>query len=368
MYDYLIVGAGLYGATFARIAAERGKTCLVIDKRSNVAGNCFDYVQDGIHVHAHGAHIFHTSNKKVWDFVNSFCEFKQFQNNVKAKSYGKLYSLPFNMNTFYQLFGVTSPCEAKNIIEREIEKVKVDEPKNLEEQALNLVGTTVYEVLIKKYTEKQWGKSCKELSPDIIKRLPLRFTYDNNYFNDAYQGIPRDGYTELVKRMLDHSNIEVKLNIDFFDYERFDLIAKKLVFTGPIDKFFDYIFGRLDWRTLKFEVQICKRENYQGCPVMNYCDDSVPFTRIIEHKHFLKEKSDVSIVTTEFPKTFELGDEPYYPLQDTRNKELYLEYAKLAAQACPNVIFGGRLGTYQYLDMDKVIEQAMNDIEKEFSK
>lgn len=365
MYDYFIVGAGLYGATFARIAAENDKTCLVIDKRLNVGGNCFDYVQDGIHVHAHGAHIFHTSNKKVWDFVNSFCEFKQFQNNVKAKSYGKLYSLPFNMNTFNQLFGVTLPCEAENIIEREIANVKVDKPKNLEEQALNLVGTTVYEVLIKNYTEKQWGKPCKELSADIIKRLPLRFTYDNNYFNDTYQGIPKDGYTELVKRMLDHPNIEVQLGVDFFDQECTDTIAKKLVFTGPIDRFFNYEYGRLDWRTLKFEVQTYKFENYQGCPVINYCDHSRPFTRVIEHKHFLKEKSNVSIVTTEFPKKYEDGDEPYYPIQDKRNQDLYLKYAMLAATNCPHVIFGGRLGTYQYLDMHKVIEQAMVDVEKE---
>lgn len=366
-FDYLIVGAGLYGATFARQVAEAGKKCLVIDKRDSVGGNCHDYVDHGIHVHEHGAHIFHTSNKNVWNFVNRFSEFRQFQNNVKAVSNCRLYSLPFNMNTFNQIFSVIKPEDAKRLIEEEISLVKVDEPKNLEEQALNLVGPSIYQTLIKHYTEKQWGKDCKELPPSIIKRLPLRFTYDNNYFNDKYQGIPENGYTELVSNMLSHENIEVQLGVDFFDQECIYKICDKLVFTGQIDRFFNYTYGKLDWRTLKFEHQYYIGENYQGCAVMNFCDDSVPFTRVIEHKHFLKEKSNISFVTTEFPKKYEEGDEPYYPIQDERNNELYLEYAKLAAAHCPNVIFGGRLGTYQYLDMDKVIEQAMNDSKKELS-
>lgn len=367
MYDYFIVGAGLYGATFARLMAEHGKTCLVIDKREDVGGNCYDYVDNGIHVHAHGAHIFHTSNKNVWDFVNRFSEFRQFQNNVKAKSFGKLYSLPFNMNTFNQLFNVITPTAAKLMIDDEIDLVKVDKPSNLEEQALNLVGTTVYQTLIKHYTEKQWGKDCKELPPTIIKRLPLRFTYDNNYFNDKYQGLPENGYTELALNMLSHENIDVQLGVNFFDQECIDEIAKKLVFTGPIDRFFNYEYGKLEWRTLKFETQYWLGDNYQGCAVMNYCDDSVPYTRVIEHKHFLKERSSLSIITTEFPKQYEEGDEPYYPLQDEKNQDLYMMYAKLAAEVCPNVIFGGRLGTYQYLDMDKVVAQAMKDVEKEIS-
>ena len=366
-YDYLIVGAGLYGATFARKIAEAGKTCLVIDKRNEVGGNCHDYVKHGIHVHKHGAHIFHTSNEKVWNFANQFSKFRQFQNNVKAKSYGKLYSLPFNMNTFYELYGVTEPLVAEQLIKNEVALFAVDKPKNLEEQALSLVGRKIYETLIRDYTEKQWGKSCKELSSDIIKRLPLRFTYDNNYFNDIYQGLPENGYTALINNMLTHNNIVVQLGIDFSTKKHINQFAKKIVYSGQIDRFFDYCYGRLEWRTLKFEVQTYETENYQGCAVMNYCDKSKPFTRVIEHKHFLKEKSDVSIVTTEFPKTYEDGDEPYYPLLDDRNKKLYDKYASLAKITYPNVIFGGRLGTYQYLDMDKVILQAMNDVELELS-
>ena len=366
MYDYLIVGAGLYGATFARLAAERGCKCLVIDKRQRVGGNCADEFVNGIHVHKYGAHIFHTDYEQVWNFVNEFMDFVPYVHNVKAIYKDKIYSLPFNMNTFAELFGTIDPRHAKQQIEEEIAKAHIGIPTNLEEQAISLVGTTVYEKLIKHYTEKQWGTSCKNLSPDIIKRLPLRFTYNNNYFNDKYQGLPKDGYTAFVKQLLGHYLIDVELTKNFFDINDPENIAKKIVFTGPIDAFFEYRLGELDWRTLRFETRKLDVENYQGAPVINYCDYK-PYTRIIEHKHFLKEKSPVTYITVEYPDEYHPGDEQYYPIDNTRNRAIYAKYCALA-EKYPNVIFGGRLGTYKYFDMDDVIMQAMNDVEKEFNE
>lgn len=374
-YDYLIVGAGLYGATFANRMSAAGKRCLVIDKRSEVGGNCATERKYGITVHKYGAHIFHTNDKEVWSFVNQFAQFKQFQNNVKAIYEERVYSLPFNMNTFEQVFGTTTPDEAKKVIEAERSRVKLDgEPKNLEEQALSLVGPIIYKCFIKDYTEKQWGRACNELPPDIIKRLPLRFTYDNNYFNDFYQGLPICGYTKLVENMLEAlfciSNIEVQLNTDFYSKSLKDWleIADNIVFTGAIDEFFNYKFGELEWRSLTFKTtELSFNDNYQGCPVMNYCDKHSSHTRIIEHKHFLKEESPATIITAEYPQEYKRGLERYYPINNERNNTLYQMYAEEAAKL-KNIIFGGRLGTYKYLDMDKVIRLAMDDVRKELYK
>lgn len=362
-YDYLIVGAGLYGATFAHLMTKCGKRCLVIDKRSEIGGNCADEVVEGIHVHKHGAHIFHTSDESVWNFVNQFARFRQFQNNVKAMSNCKVYSLPFNMNTFNQIWSCALPHHAERLIKEEIEAENIDIPKNLEEQALKLVGRSIYELLIRDYTEKQWGRSCKELPPDIIKRLPLRFTYDNNYFNDKYQGIPENGYSDMIRNML--KDVDVRLDTDFKTIDNWRVIADKLVYTGPLDEFFDFKCGKFDWRTLEFETEKYELENYQGCPVMNFCDKSQRYTRIIEHKHFLKDVSKYTIVTKEYPKSYEEGDEPYYPIRDDKNMSLLSEYLRQVEMVSPNVIFGGRLGTYQYLDMDKVILQACTDVHNE---
>lgn len=361
-YDYLIVGAGLYGATFANLMSRVGKRCLVIDKRSEIGGNCADEMIENIHVHKYGAHIFHTSDRAIWHYVNTFANFRQFQNNVKAMSRNKVYSLPFNMNTFEQIWTCTQPFHAKRLINEEIDAEKIDVPKNLEEQALKLVGRSIYELLIKDYTEKQWGRPCTELPPDIIKRLPLRFTYDNNYFNDIYQGIPEDGYSNMICRML--LDVDVRLNTNFKDIGDWRQIAKKLVYTGPLDEYFNYEHGRFDWRTLEFETEQFDIDNYQGCPVMNYCDRSKKYTRIIEHKHFLKDESSVTIITKEYPKSFEEGDEPYYPIRDDKNMTLLSKYLERVENE-KDVIFGGRLGTYQYLDMDKVIVQARNDVDAE---
>lgn len=370
-YDYLIVGAGLYGATFANRMSAAGKRCLVIDKRSEVAGNCATEYKHGITVHKYGAHIFHTNDEEVWMFVNQFAQFKQFQNNVKAMYEGKVYSLPFNMNTFYQVFGATTPGEAKKMIEADKACIQLDgEPKNLEEQALSLVGPTIYKHFIKDYTEKQWGRDCTDLPADIIKRLPLRFTYDNNYFNDFYQGIPLGGYTNLVERMLNTINVEIQLNTDFYSKSMNDWleIANNIAFTGAIDEFFGYKFGELDWRSLKFETTEFEfNDNYQGCPVMNYCDKHSSYTRIIEHKHFLKKQSPTTIITAEYPQEYKRGLERYYPINNKENNILYRMYAE-EAEKLSNVIFGGRLGTYKYLDMDKVIRMAMDDVRKELCK
>lgn len=364
MYDYLVVGAGLFGATFAQRMSAAGKKVLVVDKRGYLGGNCADEKIHGITVHRHGAHIFHTNNKRVWDYVNSFVEFMQFQNNVKAKSFGKMYSLPFNMNTFYEMYGFKQPEEVKEWLRYNLQKI--EEPKNLEEQAISQVGPDIFEKLVKYYTEKQWGRSCKELPASIIKRLPIRLTFDNNYFNDCYQGLPSIGYTALVEKLLMHC--EVKCFYYFESIEDWRKIARKLVYTGPIDAFFDYKLGKLDWRTLTFDTRLFDVESYQGCPVINHCDNTVSYTRTIEHKHFLKEKLDDphTIVTFEYPKAYEEGDEQYYTVPDERNTKLAIEYRKLASQT-RDVIFGGRLGLYRYLNMDEVIEQALREADEELS-
>lgn len=355
MYDYLIVGCGLFGITFARLATDAGKSCLIIDKRNHIGGNCYTKPVGEINVHEYGAHIFHTSNINVWKFVNRFTEFNNYINSPKAISQNKMYSLPFNMNTFYEMWEVKSPEEAKTIIESQ---KFTGTPKNLEEQALSLVGKDIYETLIKEYTEKQWGKTTKELPPFIIKRLPLRFTFDNNYFNDTYQGIPIGGYTKMFEKMLD--GIEVRLNTDYFsDRDYFDLLSEKVVYTGCIDEFFDYEYGELEYRSLKFEHNKLETENYQGNAVINYCDFSVPYTRIIEHKHFERTNTNYTVITKEYPQKYGKGLVPFYPISDKLNSEIYLKY-KQKAKLLTNFIFGGRLSEYKYMDMHVVIESAFN--------
>jgi len=361
-YDYLIVGAGLFGSVFAREMTDAGKKCLVIDKRSHLAGNIYCEKQHGIDVHKFGAHIFHTSDKEVWDYVNRFVEFNHYRNTPVAVYKDELYNLPFNMNTFSKMWGIRTPQEAKEIIERQIADLNIGEPKNLEEQALSLVGTDVYEKLIKGYTEKQWGRDCKDLPSFIIKRLPLRFIYDNNYFNDSYQGIPKEGYTTLVERLLD--GIEVRLNTDYREFKtNSDVEYDTVLYTGMIDEYFDYSLGTLEWRSLKFEEEyLSDCDNYQGNAVVNYTEREIPFTRIIEHKHFTFGGGEGTVITREYPKTWQKGDEPYYPINDEKNNKLYQEYVKLAEKE-KNVLFGGRLGQYQYYDMDKVIRAAFTMIE-----
>lgn len=360
-YDFLIVGAGLYGAVFAYEANKKGKKCLVIEKRNHVSGNIYCENIKGINVHKYGAHIFHTSNKEVWQYINQFAEFNHYINSPIAIYKDELYNLPFNMNTFSKLWGIKTPQEAKKRLEEQIEELNIKNPSNLEEQALSLAGKDVYEKLIKGYTEKQWGRTCKELPAFIIKRLPFRFTYDNNYFNDRYQGIPEGGYTKIIDKML--CGIEVKLNTDYksFISENKD-VAEKIVYTGMIDEFFDYQLGVLQYRSLKFETEQLDYANYQGNAVVNYTDKEVPFTRIIEHKHFEFGQQDYTIITREYPSEWKQGDEPYYPINDDRNEKLFNEYKKLANQK-ENVIFGGRLGSYKYYDMDKVIAEALKDVQ-----
>ena len=354
-FDYLIIGAGLFGATFAKLANDAGKSCLLIDKRSHFGGNCYTERIEGINIHFYGPHIFHTSNKFVWDFVNRFADFNNFINSPKALSKGKLYSLPFNMNTFYEVWGTKNPSTAKSIIEGQR---FLNTPTNLEEQALSLVGKDIYYTLIKDYTEKQWGRSAKELPPSIIKRLPLRFTFDNNYFNDFYQGIPIGGYSLMFEKML--KGIEVRLNINYFDNrEYFDSLADKVVYTGCIDEFFNYEFGRLEYRSLKFEHQIMDTDNYQGNPVINYCDPRIEYTRIIEHKHFEKIDSDRTVITKEYPQEHTDATTPYYPINDLTNQKIFKKY-KEKSKGLTNFIFGGRLSEYVYMDMHVVIESAMN--------
>lgn len=362
-YDYLIVGAGLFGAVFAYEAKKKGKTCLVIDRRDHIGGNIYCEDVEGIHVHKYGAHIFHTSNKKVWEYVNQFAEFNNYINSPVAIYKDELYNLPFNMNTFSKLWGIKTPQEAKVKIAEQIAELGITEPKNLEEQALSLVGTDVYEKLIKGYTEKQWGRSCTELPSFIIKRLPLRFTYDNNYFNDRFQGIPMGGYTPIIEKMLD--GVEVLLNTDFFAFRKENPdVAEKIVFTGMIDEYFDFCLGHLQYRTVRFETEKLDMENYQGNAVVNYTERQVPWTRIIEHKHFEYGKQPVTVISREYSTEWTPGMEPYYPINDERNNTLFAEYKKLAEQE-GNVIFGGRLGNYKYYDMDKVIEAALEVVERE---
>lgn len=363
-YDYLIVGAGLFGAVFAQEATKQGKRCLVIEKRNHTGGNIYCETIEDITVHKYGAHIFHTSNERVWDYVNSFCEFNNFINTPMANYEGKLYNLPFNMNTFSQIFGVTTPEEAKAIIEEQRSEIK-GEPKNLEEQAISLVGREIYTKLVKGYTEKQWGRDCKDLPAFIIKRLPVRYTYDNNYFNDTYQGIPVNSYNELIDKLLD--GVEVRLNTDFLqDKDYYLSIAEKCVYTGTIDGYFNYSLGNLDYRSLRFETETLPMKEFQPVAVVNYNERQIPFTRIIEHKHFEFGNQEKTVITREYPANWEIGDEPYYPVNDDRNNALYKEY-KAFAENEKNVIFGGRLGQYKYFDMDKCIFSALTLCDKELS-
>lgn len=362
-YDYLVVGAGLYGAVFAYEAKKKGKTCLVIDKRDHIAGNIYCENVSGINVHKYGAHIFHTSDKKIWEYVNQFAEFNNYINSPVARYKDELYNLPFNMNTFSKMWNIATPQEAKDIIASQIADLNITEPKNLEEQALSLVGKDVYEKLIKGYTEKQWGRDCKDLPSFIIKRLPLRFIFDNNYFNDRYQGIPIGGYTKIVEKMLD--GIEVRLNTNYLDNrEEFDAMADKIVYTGMIDQFYDYKLGVLEYRSVRFETEELPMENYQGNAVVNYTEREVPYTRIIEHKHFEFGKQPTTIISREYSSEWKKGDEPYYPVNNDKNNALYQQYKELADKE-HKVIFGGRLGGYKYYDMDKVIAAALEMCEKE---
>ena len=361
MFDYLIVGAGLYGAVCAYELKKAGKKCLVIDKRDHIAGNIYTKEVSGINVHQYGAHIFHTSNKKVWDYVNQFAEFNHYINSPIAVYKDELYNLPFNMNTFSKMWNIRTPQEAKDMIEKQVKDLNITEPKNLEEQALSLVGKDVYEKLVKGYTEKQWGRDCTELPSFIIKRLPCRFTYDNNYFNDRYQGIPMGGYTQMVEKMLEGT--EVKLNTDYFEFIKENPeIAEKIIFTGCIDEYYNFQFGPLKYRSVRFETEELPMESYQGNAVVNYTEREVPYTRIIEHKHFEFGKQPTTIISREYSSEWSVGKEPYYPVNDDENTALYAKYAALAEKE-GNVIFGGRLGAYKYYDMDKVIDAALTMLE-----
>lgn len=361
-YDYLIVGSGLFGATFANLATEKGKKCLVIEKREAVGGNIRTEITEDIVVHLYGAHIFHTSDKKVWDYINKFAEFNNFVNSPVANYKGEIYNMPFNMNTFAKMFGVAMPDEAKKIIDEQRKEI-TKTPENLEEQAISLVGREIYTKLIKGYTEKQWGRDCTELPPFIIKRLPVRYTYDNNYFNDRYQGIPVGGYTQIIEKMLE--NCDVVLNTDFLeDKEKYLDMAEKCVYTGPIDAYFNYSLGELSYRSLRFETEILDKENYQGVAVMNFNEREIPYTRIIEHKHFEFGKQEKTVITREYPQDWNRNLEPYYPVNDEKNNALYAEYQKLAEKE-KNIFFGGRLAQYKYYDMDKCIASALAFAESE---
>ena len=358
MYDYLIVGAGLFGAVCARELTDMGKKCLVIDRRDHIAGNIYTEKVEGINVHKYGAHIFHTSDKEVWQYVNRFAEFNRYINSPVAVYKDELYNLPFNMNTFSRMWGVKTPDEAKKIIASQVEKAGIKEPKNLEEQAIRLVGTDIYTKLVKDYTEKQWGRACTELPAFIIRRLPCRFTYDNNYFNDRYQGIAEGGYTAMVEKMLE--GVEVRLNTDYeaFVTENPD-IAKKTIYTGCIDAFYGYRYGALQYRSVRFESEVLDTENYQGNAVVNYTSHDQPYTRVIEHKHFEFGDQPKTVISREYSEEWKPGIEPYYPINDEENGALYAKYKELADKE-PNVIFGGRLGQYRYYDMDKVIRSALD--------
>ena len=356
-YDYLIIGAGLYGAVIAEQLRKKAKTSLVIEKRCHIGGNVYTEDVEGIQVHKYGAHIFHTNNKTVWNYVNQFAEFNRFTNSPVANYKGELYSLPFNMYTFNKMWGVNTPEEAAEIINRQKSEAGITDPKNLEEQAISLVGTDIYEKLVKGYTEKQWGRPCAELPAFIIKRLPVRYTFDNNYFNAKYQGIPVEGYTELVRKIL--GDTEVVLNTDYLEEKKsFTGIADKVIYTGPIDRYFDYSLGALKYRSVRFETEILDTPNYQGNAVINYTDSETPYTRIIEHKFFNFGTQPKTVISREYSSEWKVGDEPYYPVNDSENSSLYLKYKELADKE-KNVIFGGRLGEYRYYDMDQVIESAL---------
>ena len=357
-YDYLIVGAGLYGACFAYLATQKGKKCLVIDKRPHAGGNLYCEETEGINVHKYGAHIFHTSNKEVWDFMCSIVEFNNYVNSPVANYKGKLYNLPFNMNTFHTLWGVITPAQAQEKIRQQREEAGITEPANLEEQAISLVGSDIYRILIKDYTMKQWGRKCTELPASIIKRLPVRFTYDNNYFNDRFQGIPIGGYNRIFDKLL--KDTDVLLDTDYFsDREHFDSIADKTVFTGPIDQYFDYCFGKLEYRTVRFEHEILDEPNHQGVAVMNYTDADTPYTRIIEHKHFEFGQQEKTVISKEYSSEWTDESEPSYPINNDRNNTIYLKYKELADKET-KTIFGGRLAEYKYYDMHHVVEQVIN--------
>ncbi|MFS2224595.1 UDP-galactopyranose mutase [Pantoea sp. B65] len=361
-FDYLIVGSGLFGAIAAHELNKQGKKVLVVEKRSHIGGNIYTEDNKGIHVHKYGAHIFHTNNKEVWDYVNSFAEFNRFTNSPLALYKGKLYNLPFNMNTFHQLWGVTTPQEAMAIIDKQKQELAGKQPQNLEEQAISLVGRDVYEALIKGYTEKQWGRKATELPPFIISRLPVRYTYDNNYFSDRYQGIPIGGYTQLIEKMLD--GIEVRTNVDYLKQRHeLDKLAGKIIYTGPIDEYFDYCYGMLEYRSLTFDTYESEQANVQGNAVINYTEAEIPFTRIIEHKHFEGSDTTHSVLTKEYPSEWKPGLEPYYPVNDEKNSALYKKYRALAKEQ-DNVIFGGRLAEYKYYDMHQVVASALYTVSK----
>jgi len=362
MYDYLVVGAGLFGAIFAREAKLKGKSVLVIDKRPNVAGNVYTEEIEGINVHQYGAHIFHTNNQRVWDYINQFAQFNRFTNAPVANYKGEIYSLPFNMYTFNKMWGVVTPQEAEAKIEEQRKAAGITEPKNLEEQAISLVGTDIYEKLIKGYTMKQWGRDCKDLPAFIIKRLPVRLTYDNNYFNALYQGIPMGGYTKMVENILE--GVEVRLNVDYLEHrEELDALAKKVIYTGPIDAYFDYQLGALEYRSVRFETEVLDMPNFQGNAAVNYTDAESPYTRIIEHKWFEFGTQPKTVISKEYSSEWKLGDEPDYPVNDEKNSKLYQQYRDLAEKE-QKVLFGGRLGEYRYYDMDAVIDSALRFCEK----
>lgn len=362
-YDYLIVGAGLYGSVFAYEATKKGKKCLVIDKRNHLGGNIYCENFEGINIHTYGAHIFHTSDDEIWEYVNALVDFNRFTNSPIANYKGELYNLPFNMNTFNKLWGVITPDEAKKKIEEQRSVLQGKVPENLEEQAISLVGTDIYEKLIKGYTEKQWGRECKDLPPFIIRRLPVRFTYDNNYFNDKYQGIPIGGYNKIIDKLLE--KCEVRLNMDFFKHRKeLEDMCEKVLFTGMIDEFYNCEHGVLEYRTLKFENEFLNLENYQGNAVVNYTDRETPYTRIIEHKHFEFGTQEGTLITKEYPKEWESGDEPYYPVLDEKNLKIYEKYKSMAKNE-KKVIFGGRLGDYKYYDMHNVIRAALDKVKEE---
>ena len=355
-YDYILVGSGLYSGVFAWFAKQKGKKCLVLEKRDHIGGNVYCENTEGIHVHKYGAHIFHTSNKEVWQFVNSLAEFNRYTNSPVANYKGEMYNMPFNMNTFSKMWNISTPAEAKKIIEEQKKEI-TGEPKNLEEQAISLVGRKIYEKLVKGYTEKQWGRDCTALPAFIIKRLPVRYTYDNNYFNDLYQGIPIGGYNVIIDRLFEGCDIET--GVDYLEKkEYYDGLGEKIVYTGTIDAYYKYQFGKLEYRSLRFESEVLDEENHQGVAVVNYTDRETPYTRIIEHKHFEFGTQPKTVITREYPVTWQEGMEPYYPVNDEKNQALYQKYAKLAEKE-EHVIFGGRLGEYKYYDMDKVIASAM---------
>ncbi len=357
-YDYLIVGAGLFGSVFANEAKKKGKNCLVIDKRNHAGGNIYCEAIENINVHKYGAHIFHTNDEAIWKYVNQFVSFNNYINSPVSISKGKLYNLPFNMNTFYQLWGVKTPAEAREIIQKQIEESGITDPQNLEEQAISLVGKDVYETLIKEYTEKQWGRNARDLPAFIIKRIPVRFTFDNNYFTDKFQGIPEGGYNKLTEALLE--GVEVKLETDYFqNKEYFDSLADKIVFTGKIDEYYQYQFGKLEYRSLRFEHEVLDSDNFQGNAVVNYNDAEVGFTRIIEHKHFEFGSQPKTVITREYPEKYQEGKEPYYPVNDDANQTIFNRYKKLAAME-ENVIFGGRLAEYRYYDMHQIIASALH--------